>query len=135
MEEMTARDSWRTSSEARLIFDGDCGFCTSAVNVLRRVLPSFPESRPYQHTELADYALTTEDAEHYVWLVTPRRQYAGHLAVSALLRGQPGFAWRFAGRLIAVPPWSWLAAAAYALVARYRHALPGGTPACARPRS
>ena len=55
-------------------------------------------------------------------------------AVSALLRSQPRFGLRLLGWLIATPPWSWLAAAGYDFVARFRHRLPGGTPACEMPR-
>ena len=41
-----------------------------------------------------------------------------------------GGLWRVAGHLLLVPPISWVAALVYALVARYRHKLPGGTVAC-----
>ncbi|MBN9606416.1 MAG: DUF393 domain-containing protein [Actinomycetales bacterium] len=114
-----------------LIFDGDCGFCTTTVDKLREALPRFPEAQPWQWTDLDAYGLTRDDASHYVWLVTPTHQYAGHLAVAALLRGQPGLGWRFLGVLGTVPPYSWAAAIGYKLVSRYRHLLPGGTPACA----
>jgi len=46
----------------------------------------------------------------------------------------PGRPWRFLGHLLVTPPFSWVAAVGYALVARYRHLLPGGTPACALER-
>jgi hypothetical protein len=41
---------------------------------------------------------------------------------------------RFAGFLLATPPFSIVAALGYNVLARYRHRLPGGTPACALPR-
>ncbi|MGH9170291.1 MAG: hypothetical protein ACRD0Z_05400, partial [Acidimicrobiales bacterium] len=37
------------------------------------------------------------------------------------------------GRALSVPPLRWLAAAVYPVVARVRHRLPGGTPACRVP--
>ena len=117
-----------------LIFDGDCAFCTTWVDRLRDALPAFPEAQPSQWTDLSAYALSDDNVARYAWYVTPRRQYAGHLALSALLRRQPRFGLRFLGWLIATPPWSWLAAGGYSLVARFRHRLPGGTPACAMPR-
>jgi predicted DCC family thiol-disulfide oxidoreductase YuxK len=113
-----------------LVFDGDCAFCTTWVSRLEKLLPVFPETTPWQWIDHDDLGLSAHDVTHYVWLVTPRHHYAGHLAVSALLRMQPGFGWRFAGNLLATAPFSWLAAIGYHFVAKYRHKLPGGTPAC-----
>ena len=125
-----------TSSIAPLlILDGDCAFCTSAVDRIEQVLPVFPPKSPWQWLELDDYGLTIDDVTNYAWVVTSTRQYAGHLAGSALLRMQPIFALRLLGHLIASPPVSWVAALVYRWVAANRHRLPGGTPACARPRS
>ena len=114
-----------------LIFDGDCAFCTLWVNRLQAILPVFPESTPWQWIDLDDYALTRDDVEKAAWFVTPTRQFAGHMAFSALLRIQPNFGWRFLGHLIATEPFSTIASLGYRFVARFRHRLPGGTPACA----
>lgn len=124
----------KTLRDSLLVFDGDCAFCTLWVERLREALPVFPETRPWQWTEIADYALSQADVDQYAWYITPSRQFAGHLALSAILRSQPGFGLRLAGWLLATPPWSWTAGAGYRLIARYRHLLPGGTPACAMPR-
>ncbi|PJJ62246.1 thiol-disulfide oxidoreductase DCC family protein [Compostimonas suwonensis] len=123
-------DSERLDGRIRLVFDGDCGFCTTAVGWLERVLPVMPKAVPYQWADLDSAGLTTADAASRVWLVTPSHQYGGHLAVAAILRHQPVAWMRTLGWLGTVPPWSWAAASAYSLVARYRHRLPGGTPAC-----
>jgi len=116
-----------------LVFDGDCAFCTTWVNRLERLLPSFPRKSPWQWLDLDELGLTRRDVEQYAWFITPNHQYAGHLAGSALLRAQRGFGWRFLGNLIATPPVSWVAALAYHCIAQNRHRLPGGTPACALP--
>jgi len=116
-----------------LVFDGDCSFCTTWVERLRAALPRFPEAQPYQWLDLDAYGLDLDEVRHYAWYVTRRHQYAGHLAFSALLRAQPRLGLRFAGWVLAVPPWSWLASVGYRFIARYRHLLPGGTPACALP--
>lgn len=113
-----------------LIFDGDCGFCTSSVNWLRQALPAMPDASPYQWTRLADYGLSEAEAAEKVWLVIDGRRFGGHRAVAALFIHQPCRTVRFVGHLISVPPFSWVAAIGYRLVARYRFALPGGTPAC-----
>lgn len=113
-----------------LVFDGDCAFCSSTLRVLQSVLPAMPESVPFQWADLADLGLTRQEASERVWLVTDRHQYGGHLALAWMLRHQP-VAWqRFLGWLALVPPWSWAASFGYDLVARNRHRLPGGTPAC-----
>lgn len=117
-----------------LVFDGDCAFCTTWVNRLRDLLPWFPEAQPWQWLDREELGLSDHDVTHYVWYLSPRARFRGHLALSALLRRQPRIGWRFVGRLIATPPYSWAAAVGYAVVARFRHRLPGGTPACAMPR-
>lgn len=118
-----------------LVFDGDCGFCTTSVDWLERTLSRFPRSTPWQWIDLDEHGLTPEDVAEYAWVLTPSHHYAGHLALSALLRMQPQFALRFAGHLLATPPISWVAALGYRWIAANRHRLPGGTPACAMPRS
>jgi len=116
-----------------LVYDGDCAFCTTWVNRLRELLPRFPEALPYQWIDYGALGLDEHDVTHYAWYVTPTRHLGGHLAFSALLRAQRGPWWRLAGWIIATPPYSWFAQAGYAFVARNRHRLPGGTPACALP--
>lgn len=117
-----------------LVFDGDCAFCTTWVNRLRSWLPRPPEAVPWQWIDLDDLALTRQDVADFAWFVTKKHSYAGAMAVAAVLRGQPRIGLRFAGHLLATPPFSIAAALAYNVIAKYRHRLPGGTPACALPR-
>ena len=116
-----------------LIFDGDCGFCTTSVGWIGRVLPAMPASSPYQWANLERFELSEADGRAMVWLVLDEHQYGGAAAITALLRHQPTPALRILGWLGTVPPWSWAASAAYRLVAKYRYRLPGGTPACRMP--
>ena len=116
-----------------LVFDGDCAFCTTWVNRLRDWLPAFPEAVPWQWADLDALQLTADDVTRFVWLLVPDGRHSGHRAVAALLRGQPRFGLRLLGRLIDTPPYSWAAAVGYHFVAKYRHRLPGGTPACQMP--
>ena len=113
-----------------LLFDGDCGFCTSSIDWLAKTLPAFPTATPYQWVNLDEYGMTMAEAADRVWLITPTRHFGGHLAVSAVLRRQPSIRWRFLGWMLITPPFSWAAMIGYALVSRFRHRLPGGTPAC-----
>ena len=99
-----------TAEKPLLVFDGDCAFCTTWVQRLERMLPVFPEAHPWQWLDLDAIGLS-------------------------LLRIQRPFGLRFLGHLLVTPPFSWAAAVGYAVVARFRHRLPGGTHACALPRS
>ena len=58
-------------------------------------------------------------------------RFRGHRAIAKSLVAGRGWT-RLAGIAVSVPPFSWAAAAAYPVVSRYRHRLPGGTPACRR---
>lgn len=117
-----------------LVFDGDCAFCTTWVNRLEAWLPRFPAVIPSQCADLDALGLTDEDVRDFAWYLDGRRSYAGAMALAQLLRIQPRVRLRFAGHLIATPPFSIVAAIGYTVIARYRHLLPGGTPACAVPR-
>lgn len=121
-------------TRAVLVFDGDCAFCTTWVNRLEAALPVFPRTTPWQWIELDQYALSRDDVDRFAWVITPGHQYAGHLALSALLRMQPVAILRFLGHLLATPPLSLAAALVYRFIAANRSRLPGGTPACALPR-
>ncbi|HWH98436.1 MAG TPA: DCC1-like thiol-disulfide oxidoreductase family protein [Pseudolysinimonas sp.] len=117
-----------------LVFDGDCAFCTTWVRRLERALRVFPESQPWQWLDYERLGLSLHDVTHYVWLLDANRRFRGHAAVAALLRRQRSVGWRFLGHLLVTPPFSWVAALTYQVIARFRHRLPGGTPHCALPR-
>jgi predicted DCC family thiol-disulfide oxidoreductase YuxK len=134
IDTVTGSELSKPSRNGLLVFDGDCAFCSTWVERLRAALPRFPETTPYQWADLDALGLSLDDVQQFAWYLTPTHQYAGHLAFSALLRSQPRVGLRFAGHLIATPPFSWAAALGYRFIARYRHLLPGGTPACALPR-
>ncbi|MDO8361776.1 MAG: DUF393 domain-containing protein [Actinomycetota bacterium] len=126
------------SSLPVLIFDGDCAFCSSCVRTAQRLLGRMPEVQPYQlegDEGLAALGLTAEQCRQAVQYVARDRQvYAAHDAVSALLLAA-GKGWWLLGALLRVPGVHWLSGVAYRWVARHRHRLPGGTAACALPRT
>ncbi|MFE6410995.1 thiol-disulfide oxidoreductase DCC family protein [Streptomyces sp. NPDC057837] len=116
-----------------LIFDGDCGFCTSSVDVVRRLVRPRCETVAWQHADLASLGLTEERARYEALWVTPAGQvYGGVRAVAKILLSAGG-AWSVAGAVLVLPPVRWVAHGVYRLVARHRGRLPGGTPACAVP--
>ena len=114
-----------------LVFDGDCGFCTSCAQLLERIGPE-AEIVPWQLTDLAELGLTEEQAADAVRLVQADGAIcSGHEAVAAALKSARGI-WKVIGRALLLPGVSWVAARVYRLVADNRYRLPGRTPACAR---
>jgi predicted DCC family thiol-disulfide oxidoreductase YuxK len=122
-----------TSPEPVLIYDGDCGFCTSvAAGISRRwAVPATAVAwQSLGEDGLAELGLTPEAAQQAAWWVDgDGRRFRGHLAVAKALLAARGWR-RVAGAAIRVPPVSWAAAVGYRLVVRFRHRLPGSTRAC-----
>jgi predicted DCC family thiol-disulfide oxidoreductase YuxK len=122
-----------TGELPRLIFDGDCGFCTTTARWVERHWTVPAEAVAWQslgENGLASLGLTERDVRTAAyWVDRNRRTSRGHAAVAkALLAGD---AWmRLVGALLLVPPISWLARPGYWLVAKFRHRLPGATEAC-----
>ncbi|GAB2826891.1 hypothetical protein GCM10027176_34020 [Actinoallomurus bryophytorum] len=115
-----------------LLYDGDCGFCTTSVGFLERHIPTTAEVTPYQFADLKALGTTAARADREVLWVEEDRIFGGAQAIARLLIDARG-PWRPLGLLIRVPPFRWLAAGVYHLVTVNRHRLPGGTPACALP--
>jgi len=116
-----------------LVFDGDCGFCTSSARWIEARLPEDVEVTPWQSCDLDELGLTEADVTTAAYWIqdgaTPQR---GHRAIGRSLIAAGG-GWRVVGRLIISPPISWLAIPVYGLIARYRYKLPGATEACRIP--
>ncbi|MDQ0792918.1 thiol-disulfide oxidoreductase DCC family protein [Streptomyces sp. B1I3] len=116
-----------------LVYDGDCGFCTTSVKVVQRLLGPRCVTVPWQWADLEALGTTQQRAEHEVLWVTPAGPvYGGSEAVAKLLlRSRAG--WPVLGALLTLAPLRWVAHGVYRLVADNRHRLPGGTAACALP--
>jgi predicted DCC family thiol-disulfide oxidoreductase YuxK len=113
-----------------LIFDGDCGFCTTSANFIVKESKPKVTAIPYQWAALQKFGLTIQETEKKVYLNVSGKNYSGHKAVAKLLRMQPNYFLKVLGTLAVVPPFTWVGAGIYWLTAKYRHKLPGGTPAC-----
>jgi predicted DCC family thiol-disulfide oxidoreductase YuxK len=113
-----------------VVFDGDCGFCTSSARLLERLGRHRLVVIPWQRADLAALGLTPDACAKAVQFVGPggRASGAGAVALALLASPQP---WRTLGAVLELPPVRPVAAATYRLVARHRHRLPGGTAACA----
>lgn len=108
------------------MFDGDCGVCTWAARMARRIdrkKKAF-HIRPYQHyteDELEPYALTRKQLGERLHLVTPTGKVrTGAFAVNAFLVAH--FPWSVAVVLVCLAfPLLLLEMAAYSMISRHRH--------------
>ncbi|MEU8743325.1 DUF393 domain-containing protein [Streptomyces parvulus] len=116
-----------------LVFDGDCGFCTTAVRVLERRVRPRCRTVARQRADLGALGVSGDRAAHEVLWVTPvGTVYGGSDAVAKLLLSAGGV-WRLLGAALLVPPARNAAHVLYRLVADNRSRLPGRTEACAVP--
>jgi predicted DCC family thiol-disulfide oxidoreductase YuxK len=80
--------------------------------------------------ELAADGLTRDEVRSAAWWIDQKgHRSRGHLAIAHALAAGSGWS-ATVGKVLLVPPVRWIAAAIYPLIARWRHRLPGGTPAC-----
>ena len=112
-----------------LVFDGDCTFCSSSARFLVRAAPSDAAVVAWQRTDLDGLGLTPEACGLAVQWVAGGRRSTGAAAIADYLRTSRPW-WRLAGALLGSGAGLRLASPVYRWVARNRHRLPGGTPAC-----
>jgi predicted DCC family thiol-disulfide oxidoreductase YuxK len=116
-----------------LVYDGDCSFCSSSARWITARWNGSQRAVAWQHVsagELERLGLTLDDVRRAVWWIDPSgARSRGHLAIARALQAAHGWP-SVIGQVALVPPFRWLAAGAYPLIARWRHRLPGGTPAC-----
>ena len=116
-----------------LVYDGDCSFCSSSARWIAARWQGPEQAVAWQQLsadQLVRLGLTLDDVRCAAWWVDGGgRTSRGHVAIARALRAAPGWP-SVVGRVLLVPPFRWLAAGAYPLIARWRHRLPGGTPAC-----
>ncbi len=116
----------------RLVFDGDCAFCTSSAQWLAK------DGRvgivAWQFLDLDQVGLGVEQVSTSVWWLSDDRPVEhSSRAIGRALVARRGV-WSLAGRVLLVPAVRPLADAVYRVVARNRHRMPGGTAACALPQ-
>ena len=116
--------------ERTLIYDADCGFCTRSAKWLAKT--GKVNINPWQGIrDLGALGLTEEMVETAAYWADGGevRSSAESAIARALIARGPG--WGVAGRFIlAVRP---VASPVYKLIAKNRHAMPGGTDACRLP--
>ena len=120
----------RPGARGTLVFDGDCAICSSSARLAKRLLGPSARVVPYQRADLAELGVSEAEAAEAVWWIEPGgRRYRGHEAIARALRSAGGL-WRPMGAAVDSRALAPLSARVYGWVARNRHRLPGGTPAC-----
>ncbi|NNE12332.1 MAG: DUF393 domain-containing protein [Ilumatobacter sp.] len=115
-----------------LIFDGDCGFCTSSARFGQRML-GLEHVEPWQFLDLDQLPVTEAQCDEAVqWVEADGTVASAQYAVIGCLR-HAGGVWGVLGRIMALPGVHQFAGVIYRWTARNRGRLPGGTPACSLP--
>ncbi len=121
------------SGSSVLVFDGDCGFCTSAAEWAARRFTDGERAVAWQQlseTELESLGLSRDQVANAAWWVRADGGLErGHRAVGMALRAGGGWR-RLPAFVMLTPPTNLVAGAVYGLVVKYRYKLPGGTAAC-----
>ena len=113
-------------SEPLVVFDGTCGFCRATVMRLARAprLRLAGQLLPYQSADLASCGLTQQEACERMWLVQDSQVHGGAQAFAAWFATGSTTA-RLVGRTLTLPGVRHAGGAAYRLIARNRHRIPG----------
>jgi predicted DCC family thiol-disulfide oxidoreductase YuxK len=112
-----------------LIFDGDCGFCTTTAILAKRWL-RLESVEAWQMLELEPLGLTPQECgDALQWVDIDGVVSSAERAVVEALR-HAGIPWSTLGNTLSLPGIRALSGYAYRWVARNRDRLPGGTPAC-----
>ena len=119
-----------SDERAVLVFDGDCGFCTTVARHFERRSRAPLRIVPWQRADLETLGLTPEMTAERVYLVSGMRHFAGAECFAELMNIQGDPFHRAIARVMRAPGIRRLSAGGYTLIARNRHRLPGGTPAC-----
>lgn len=115
-----------------LVFDGDCGFCTTSARAAQRWW-HLEHVEPWQSIDLDRLGLTSQQCLRAVqWVGIDGQVASAERAVIAAMR-RAGGGWAQLARVLNLPGLRHACGLVYRLVAKYRYRLPGGTPACKLP--
>lgn len=117
-----------------LLYDGDCAFCSTTIRLLQKWMARPPRMVPFQFTDVQEYGLTKQECSEEIKFVDASMQIHGGEAAFKKVFFEAGGFWRLFGGILATPIIRQISAVVYRWVAKNRHSLPGGTPACAMPR-
>lgn len=113
-----------------LLFDGDCSFCTTSINLIKKYAKNSVHIIPYQKVNLKEYGLDENYCERYIHFICQNKnKYTGAKAFSEFFR-YCGFRGRVLGSVIRFFEIFKLSTLIYSIISKFRHKLPGGTPEC-----
>jgi predicted DCC family thiol-disulfide oxidoreductase YuxK len=116
-----------------VVFDGDCGFCTTSVRFAKGRMRVPADAVPWQRADLGKLGLAEAACiEAVQYRDRSGRWHSAGRAVAAILIDS-GLPWSALGRIARIPGIAWLFDRLYEWVAANRSRLPGGTPACEVP--
>ena len=120
-------------SEALLIFDGDCGFCSTSAHWIERHWPhGTAEISPWQQLgdeQIRALGIPRDVVATQAWWVDSDGARGGDRAITSALIAASGM-WSHLGHVLDAPPMRWFTKPGYQIISRYRYKLPGATPAC-----
>jgi predicted DCC family thiol-disulfide oxidoreductase YuxK len=114
-----------------LLFDGDCGFCTSSARWLERHAPSGAIVQPWQRADLERIGISEQACRDAVQWVDEDRRSAGPVAFADYAKTSTA-AWRAIGVLVGSRVGLRVGWPVYRWISRNRGRLPGRTPECRR---
>ena len=123
----------KTNSVPLMIFDGDCSFCTSSANWAVKHSKVAVTATPWQFLDLSKFGLTEADTAVKAYLVVDGKNYGGSDCFAMMCRIQKNPFAKLLGWIMMFWAFRWVFAIGYRIVAKNRHRMPGGTPACAMP--
>jgi predicted DCC family thiol-disulfide oxidoreductase YuxK len=114
------RASVSETSASLLIYDGDCSFCTTSADWVAARWQGRARAVPWQvlgTDELAAHGLTRDDVRSAAWWIDQKgHRSRGHVAIAHALAAGSGWP-ATVGDVLLVPPFRWIAAALYPLIA------------------
>ncbi|MFQ6198176.1 thiol-disulfide oxidoreductase DCC family protein [Streptomyces sp. NPDC000405] len=131
------RDTGPTSacSTPVLAFDGDCGFCQTAIDQVRASARPAMRAVPWQSLPQETIRRHQGRLDREVLLLLDGQVLVGGAEALAVFVGQsPARRYRLAGRAVRLPVIRAGARIIYRWVARNRHRMPSGTAACVVPK-
>ena len=123
-------------SSGVLVYDGDCGFCTTSATWMRRHWPdetssTILASHQLDRSEATASTLSDRDLATSVWWLSGDVRLSGSDAIAAALV-EAGGSLSYLGRALGSRPVSVIARPTYRFIARHRQWLPGATDSCER---
>lgn len=117
-----------------IIYDGDCGFCTTSVRKLRGILgKKAPSAATFQSQQLDLFGLSIAEVQREMKYVDTNGEiWGGASAFMRVFHDAKGI-WRLISTFMSLPLVKQSSVVIYRKIAKNRQKMPGATAACALP--